>query len=190
MELLDLDDFTPKELLGQPDFNRLPAQIRDAYFARQYCKTGFLSLQPDDFTTNGGWADLTIKEAEDLNSAFRVEAVLVNLPILRFRLNKPRLRDGRREQLQTLADGGFVALVVQPRPDFYCQYRLVGYRVENVLRIYAGTPYYGLVGSIALGGYALASVVDVPGLAVDSDALYHAAAPAKPVAKPGVLVTT
>ena len=190
MELIDLDDFTPKELLGQPAFSNLPAQIQDAYFAGQRGRYGFLTVSESDFTSNGGWADLAVKEVEDLGAAFRIKAVLVNLPILRFRLNKSGLRDGRREQLQTLADGGFAGLVVEPHPDFYCQYRLVGYLVENVLRLYAGTPYYGSVGSIALGGYSLASVIDVPGLAVDSDALYTAAAPAKPVAKPGVLVTT
>ena len=190
MELIDLDDLSPKELLGQPAFSNLPGQIRDAYFASQYRRYGFLTVSESDFTSNGGWADLAVKEVEDLGAAFRIKAVLVNLPILRFRLNKSGLRDGRREQLQTLADGGFAGLVVEPHPDFYCQYRLVGYLVENVLRLYAGTPYYGSVGSIALGGYSLASVIDVPGLAVDSDALYTAAAPAKPVAKPGVLVTT
>lgn len=188
MELIDLDDYSSRELFNT-SFGDVPDRIRDAFFRYQYLKFGYLTLSGTDFLAQGGWATLKFVAAEDLGSAFRIKAQISGLPILRFRLVKAVLDDQRLGQLSILANGG-PTLVVEPRPDFYCQYRLVGYSVEGVLKIYAGTPYYGSVGSIALGNYALAPVMDAPGLEVDSDALYNAAAPAKPVAEPGVLVPT
>jgi hypothetical protein len=186
MELIDLDDYSTKDLFNT-SFGDVPNRIRDAFFRYQYLKFGYLTLNHTDFLAQGGWATLEFVAAEDLGSAFRIKAEISGLPILRFRLVKAVLDDQRLGQLFTLANGG-PTLAVEPRPDFYCQFRLVGYLYEGALIVYAGTPYYGAVGSIALGNYALASVINVPGLEVDTDELYAAAAPVRPTVTEGALV--
>jgi len=186
MELIDLDDYSSKELFNT-SFREVPDRIRDAFFRYQYLKFGYLSLSHTDFLAQGGWATLEFVAAEDLGSAFRIKAEISGLPILRFRLIKAVLDDQRLEQLFMLANGG-PTLAVEPSPEFYCQYRLVGYWVKGALTVYAGTPYYGAVGSIALGNYALAPVINVRGLEVDTDELYAAAAPVKRAVTASALV--
>lgn len=186
MELIDLDDYSSRELFNT-SFGNVPDRIRDAFFSYQYLKFGHLTLNYTDFLAQGGWATLEFVAAEDLGSAFRIKAEISGLPVLRFRLVKAVLDDQRLEQLFMLANGG-PTLAVEPSPGFYCQYRLVGYWVEGTLTIYAGTPYYDAAGSIALGNYTLAPV-NVPGLEVDTEELYAAAAPVRPAAITSALVT-
>jgi hypothetical protein len=187
MELIDLDDYSSRELFNT-SFGDVPDRIRDAFFRYQYLKDGYLTLSYTDFLAQGGWASLKFVAAEDLGSAFRIKAEISGLPVLKFRLVKAVLDDQRLKQLARLANGG-PTLAVEPSPEFYCQFRLVGYLVEEALTIYAGTPYHGAVGSIALGNYALVPVLNVPGLEVDTDELYAAAAPVKTTVTEGALVT-